>query len=241
MSESYDLNRLRAAFAQPDDPAHPESCPSLSEIWDGVHGKLPAGRLRDIVDHLAACSPCAEAWRMALALERPDHAGIAQGIDGAPAAAAAADGTAGRPRWRLYGAVATAAAAAFAVALGLHDSRRAAPPTAPMVLAQRGGPAEPQTATRWLTPSEAALPRRGARLRWSGPPGATYDLTVELVDERGAPEPLMIAAPRGLAATEYRLSVTKPHEPAETRVHATLIAHLPDGQSEIVFRDFRLQ
>jgi len=240
---AYDLDRLRAAFAEPDEPPHPDRCPPPGEIWAGVHGELPPARLREIVEHLAACAPCAEAWRVALIMERPE------GAEGAPAeelvqASAAARGSRFRPGWRLYGALGAAAAAVFAVVLGTHDLRRAAPPAVPGIVAERGSPAGARTATRWLTPNEAVLPRTGARLRWSGPPGATYDVTIALVDERGATQPVAIAEARGLEVTEYLLPArdlqrVPPQAPA-ARLQATLTAHLPDGRSEILFRDLRL-
>ncbi len=243
--ERYDLGRLRAAFAEPDEayePRRPDRCPSQAEIWAGVHGELSPGRLRDVVEHLASCSPCAEAWRIALILERPEGA---QGVEETPAEVSAGASAASRaprlqPSWRLYGRLAVAAAAVFAVVLVIHDLRRSEAP--PAVIAQRGGPAEPQAATRWLTPSEATLPRDGARLRWSGPPGATYELSVELVDEQGAAKPVPIAAARGLTATEYALAARDlARLPAGASLRATLTTHLPDGQSELIFRDLRLQ
>ncbi len=245
--ERYDLDRLRAAFAEPDEasePRRPDRCPSQAEIWAGVHGELPPGRLREVVEHLAVCSPCAEAWRVALILERPEGA---LGAEETPAGVSAGTTAAGRaprfqPSWRLYGTLAAAAAGAavFAVVLGFHDLRRGEAP--PAVIAQRGGPAEPQAATRWLTPNEAFLPRDGARLRWSGPPGATYALSVELVDEQGAARPIPIATPRGLTATEYTLAARDLERlPARASLRAALTTHLPDGQSELIFRDFRLQ
>jgi hypothetical protein len=241
--ERYDLDRLRAAFAEPDEasePRRPDRCPSQAEIWAGVHGELPPGRLREVVEHLASCFPCAEAWRVVLILERPEGA---PGEEETPAGVSAGTTAASRaprfqPSWRLYGAL--AAAAVFAVVLGIHGLRRGEAP--PAVIAQRGGPEEPHAATRWLTPSEAILPRDGARLRWSGPPGATYQLSVELVDEQGAAPPIPIAAPRGLTATEYTLAARDlARLPAGASLRAALTAHLPDGQSELIFRDFRLQ
>jgi hypothetical protein len=243
--ERYGLERLRAAFAEPDEADEPrrlDRCPSQAEIWAGVQGELSPGRLREVVEHVASCSPCAEAWRVALILERPEGA---LGAETAPAEVTAGTSAARhaprrQPNWRLYGTLAAAAAAAFAVVLGIHDLRRGEAP--PAVIAQRGGPAEPHTATRWLTPGEATLPRDGARLRWSGPPDATYDLSVELVDEQGAAKPIPIAAPRGLTATEYTLAARDlARLPAGAPLHAALTAHLPDGQSELIFRDFRLQ
>jgi hypothetical protein len=243
--ERYDLDRLRAAFAEPDEadePRCPDRCPSQAEIWAGVHGELSPGRLREVVEHLASCSPCAEAWRVALILERPEGALGAEGTPPKVSAGTSAARRAPRPKpsWRLYGTLAAAAAAVFAVVLGIHDLRRGEVP--PAVFAERGGPAEPHTAARWLTPSEAALPRDGARLRWSGPPGASYDLNVELVDEQGAAKPIPIATPRGLTATEYTLAARDlARLPAGAPLRAALTAHLPDGQSELIFRDFRLQ
>jgi len=243
--ERYDLDRLRAAFAAADEAGEaprPDRCPSHAEIWAGVHGELSSSRLREVVEHLASCSSCAEAWRVAVMLERPADVVGAEGA----AARVSADARPARrapnlrPRWRLYGTLAAAAAAVFAVVLGIHGLRRGEAP--PAVIAQRGSPAEPQTAARWLTPSEATLPRDGARLRWSGPPGATYDLSVELVDQQGAAKPVPIAAPRGLTATEYTLAARDlARLPAGAPLQAALTAHLPDGRSELIFRDFRLQ
>ena len=240
-AESHGLDRLRAAFPQPDDASHPDHCPALAEIWDGVHGKLLPERLREVVEHMATCSPCAEAWRLALLMERP---AAAEPIDEhAAAQTAAEDGAADRwvrrPRWRLYAALAAAAAAAFAVVLGVHDFRGGQPP---QVIAQRGGTAGQATATRWLMPSEAVLPRDSAQLRWSGVPGATYDLTVDLEDESGAAKPKAIAALQGLKVTEYTVPVPDLAQvPAGAPLGAKLTAHLPDGSSETLVGTFRLR
>jgi len=50
--ERYDLDRLRAAFAEADEagePPRPDRCPSQAEIWAGVHGELPSARQREVV------------------------------------------------------------------------------------------------------------------------------------------------------------------------------------------------
>lgn len=240
-AESHGLDRLRAAFAQPDDAPHPDDCPALAEIWEGVHGKLLPERLREVVEHMATCSPCAEAWRLALLMERPAAAEQIdeQAAEQAAAEDAAADRWARRPRWRLYAALATAAAAAFAVVLGVHDFRSGQPPP---VIAQRGGTADQATATRWLTPSGAVLPRDRAQLRWSGVPGATYDLTVDLEDESGAAKPRAIAALQGLKVTEYTVPMPDlAPVPAGAHLYATLTAHLPDGGSDSISRKLRLR
>ena len=231
MSERYDLERLRAAFAQLDgDPPQPEHCPSSEEIWAGVHGELAPDRLSDVVEHLASCSSCAESWRIALDLERPVTGEV-------PAVSGSATGRAAAwQSWRVYGALA-ATAAVLAVGLGVDFSRVREPTT---TVAHRGD--ESPTATQWLTARDADLPRGAARLRWSGPPGATYDLTVERVDERGVAPPISIAATHGLAATEYTVPARALERlPAGADLDATLTAHLPDGRSEYLSRRLRLR
>jgi hypothetical protein len=240
LSERYDLEWLRAAFAQPDAAPHPDHCPSLSEIWEGVHGQLPPERLRDVVEHLATCPPCAEAWRLALLMERPTAADQVPAED---AAAVHMTHLANRPRWRLYGGLAAAAAAAlFAVVLGVHDFHYLRSGGAPPVIAQRGGAVDQATATRWLAPSDgAALKRSGAVLSWSGAIQTTYDLTVELEDESGGAKPISIVAQHGLTATGYALPERDlARVPAGAHLLAKLTAHLPDGRSETISRNFRL-
>ncbi|HVR09686.1 MAG TPA: zf-HC2 domain-containing protein [Thermoanaerobaculia bacterium] len=242
MTEPRGLERLREAFAQPEEPAHPERCPSVSEIWEGAHGRLPPDRLRDVVEHLASCSACAEAWRLAVLMERtaPGEEAADPRADQALAGDLVLDRRTSRPRWRLYAALAAAAAVAFAAVLGTYELRRG---EAPAAVVQRGGStADQAAATRWLSPGEAVLPRSNARLRWSGVPGATYDLTVDLEDESGAAKPIPIAAAHGLAATEYTVPVPDlARVPAGAPLHATLTAHLPDGRSDTISRDFRLR
>jgi anti-sigma factor RsiW len=140
--EELDLESMRTAFAQPDDPGDRASCPDDGEIWDAVHGALPADRLREVVDHVATCAACAESWRIALQLERRDpaaafaddraadatDAGTGTGIGRATLAA-----TRRRPRFWLFGGAAAAAAAAILAAVGITrqpgDGTAAAPPT----------------------------------------------------------------------------------------------------------------
>ncbi|HYL05266.1 MAG TPA: hypothetical protein VE075_04460 [Thermoanaerobaculia bacterium] len=246
MTEPRGLERLREAFAQVEEPPHPDRCPSVSDIWEGAHGRLPPGRLRDVVEHLASCSACAEAWRLALLMERaaPGEEAAGTAADQALAGDVVGDHRTSRPRWRLHAGLAVAAAAAFAAVLGTYELRRGEPPAA---VVQRGGgtaeqAADQAAATRWLTPGEAVLPRGDARLRWSGVPGAIYDLSVDLEDESGAAKPVPIAAPHGLAATEYAVPASGlARAPAGAPLHATLTAHLPDGRSETIFRDFRVR
>ena len=267
--EAPDLARLRAAFALVEDapagdgcPATGEiwGCPATGEIWDGLHGALPPERLREVVDHLASCTACAEAWRIGLLLERPPgaapaaavsaRAAVADRRSGPEAAAGSArdDEQAPRmvaplrrwlPRRRPVATIAAGAAfaAAAALALVLGISRYLAVPAAqPLTL--RGSETQ-AAATRWVTPDGAVLPRREATIRWTGPAQATYDLILETPDGQRSPAR---AGARGLTAGEYRIPAADLAKlPAGRPLHAILTAHLADGTSERIFRDFRLQ
>jgi nitroreductase len=282
--EVPDLERLRAALALAEDAPHAGACPSTAEIWDGLHGTLRPARLRDVVEHLASCAACAEAWRIGLLLEGP--------ADGAAASAASsssferksaanfifnsgshADGARslvvpfGRrfPRWRPAAAIA-AAAVVFAAFLGIYQYL-AMPPAA--TVARRGAEAEP-TAIRWVTAEGTVLPPRAAILRWSGPPQATYDLTLMLGEpapeldsiepthrtppippinasdaageDAGGPNARSIIAAHGLTATAYQVPAGDLATlPPGAPLHAVLIAHLANGTHETIFRNFRLQ
>lgn len=259
MSASYDLGRLRAAFAQPAASPQPQSCPSLSEIWEGVHDELPADRLRDVIDHLAACSACAEAWRVALILERPPASETAETAD--TAAEIAAETGAGpldekrlaprppakrqrerlpsRQRW-LYPALGAVAAAVLAVVLSVYPAAHHG--ETPAVSAQLRGAAGPLQAPPWRTARDAGLARGNARLEWSGPQGATYNIAVEMDDPTGAAKPLLIAAAKGLSVTAYTVPPARLEGvPAGTRLRATLDVHLADGRSEIDILPFHLR
>ena len=58
--------RLRSAFARALLGTHEETgCPAPEEVWDALHGG-DAPRRAAIVDHMAKCPVCAEAWRLAV-------------------------------------------------------------------------------------------------------------------------------------------------------------------------------
>ncbi len=257
--EAPDLARLRAAFAQMEDPGGGDGCPSTAEIWDGLHGALLPERLREVVDHLVSCADCAEAWRIGLLLEGPPEAApaaisssqavldVADRRSGPDAAAGSGRDVEGappaalpfrrwfRPRGPVAALAAVAAAAVLALVLGI-SRYLAMPPAAPVTL--RGGEAQ-QAASHWVTPDGAVLARGEATIRWSGPAQATYDLIVE--DSEGQRPPALAAA-HGLTVGEYRIPAAYLATlPAGAALHAILTTHLADGTSERIFRDFRLQ
>src|SRR6185436_4475958 len=73
--EEGELAKLRRAFASLSQPAPaPAACPPPEKIWEAVRGELPPGEVRAIVEHMAVCPACAEDWRLAVALQRPETA-----------------------------------------------------------------------------------------------------------------------------------------------------------------------
>jgi len=180
------LERLRAAFATADDAPAPESCPSPETIWSAVRGELPPQQLREVLDHVASCSACAEDWRLAAELNRQQAA---------EAATAPGKVIQGRFGWR---AVYTAAAVAAALLIGVsvYRSNEVAPGQAPTYREAE----TPHAGIRSLLPAGEALPRQGAVLRWSPLPGAvSYDVEVSTEDLQP------VAAAKGQTTPELRI------------------------------------
>lgn len=183
--DDQQLATLRAAFAAlPAVAPNPESCPAPETIWSAVRGELPPGELRQVVEHTAACSACAEDWRLAAEIERQ-----------VPASSAAAPGKViqGRfGRWRPL-AAAAALAAGLLIAVGIYRSGGVGPQ--PPVY--REAPGE---SLRSLLPEDQPLPRQGAVLRWAPLAGAeSYDVRVSTEDLR------LVMTAQGQKTTEYRI------------------------------------
>lgn len=198
-----DALRAAAITAQP----RPD-CPSADEIWGALHLELPPGDRLRIIDHTIECPSCAEAWRLAMEIERADSTRIAAPVRG--------------PSWAQPQTWVGVAAALVLVALG-----------SVIALQWRGPSVDPAVrdpgtdVIRSLVPEAAALPKQEFRLRWSGgPDGTRYDLVVttpalEVVDEvRGLERPEHIIDANRLAAV-----------PPGSRLLWRVIAHLPDGST----------
>jgi hypothetical protein len=187
------LARLRAAFATADAPPDPRSCPAAETVWSAVRGELPPARMREVVEHTARCSACAEDWRLAAELNRQ------QAADAEDEDAGAAPGRMGRVvhgrfgRWRPL-AAAAALAAGLLVAVGVYHQGSFGPQEPAYREAGHAG-------IRSLVPAGAALPRKAAVLRWSPLEGATgYDIQVSTEDLKS------VATAKGLSAAQYRIS-----------------------------------
>ncbi len=160
MIEDGSLERLRRAFAGDAGGApasRPSGCPEPERIWDAAQGRTAPEAVAPLVDHLAGCATCAEAWRLATALrEAPPRA---------------------RPAPRrapLAWAVAGALAAAAVTVLVLRPSGEA--PTAIIYRAPEDARLQPLV-------DRVALDRAAFVLRWSDSgPGARYAVTLARED-----------------------------------------------------------
>lgn len=68
-----DLERLRQAFAAVAEEAgrrSPAECPPAEHIFAAAQGELAAEELGRVLDHVAVCAACAEAWRLAVEVRR---------------------------------------------------------------------------------------------------------------------------------------------------------------------------
>jgi hypothetical protein len=183
MTTNDELVRLRKAFAAPAGPVpEPEACPPSDRIWLGVRGELPPYELREIVDHVATCSACAEDWRVAMAFEEESRA------------ANTADTDTGTLRYRSWMAV---AATLLVAVLGYQGYQfRTRTPTPPP--GYRSG--QGQTVESTMV-ENTRLPRQHFTLYWRGiPEAASYNLTITAISE-DTMTPLHEA--KGLTATTY--------------------------------------
>src|SRR5258708_6792722 len=56
----------REAWAALADRATPsDACPPAERLWEAAHGELAPNQVASLVDHVAQCALCAEAWEIA--------------------------------------------------------------------------------------------------------------------------------------------------------------------------------
>jgi hypothetical protein len=205
--EEGELARLRRAFGSLSQPAPaPEACPPPEKIWEAVRGELPAGQIREIVEHMAACPSCAEDWRLAVALQKPETASNV---------VHAADRFTFGQRMRNWG-LAAAAVLALAV-VGVQWAQWKGDNAT-----YRGDGVTIQS----LVEEGQALPREQILLRWSAleTPGATYDVEVSTEDLR------VIAGGDDLRDPEFQVPASAlAGLPSGARLLWKVDAELPQG------------
>lgn len=205
--EEGELAKLRRAFASvPQAEPVPAACPPPEQIWGAVRGELPPGEIRQIVEHTATCASCAEDWRLAVALQRPESASIV---------VHATERFTARQRIRNWG---LAAAAALAVAVvGIQWQQQKLDDAA-----YRGE----GLAIESLVEEGSALPRNQFLLRWSAPetPGVTYDVEVSTEDLR------LVASADDLREPQFLVPASAlAGLPPGTRLLWKVEAELPQG------------
>jgi hypothetical protein len=207
-----DEEGLRAAWrAREAGPGPIGGCPAASDLWSAVRGELPPEARRAVVDHTSSCAACAEAWRLAVALN-PDPIPLATPRPRSVVAFL--------PRSRALAPLAAAAVLAVALAGGywlLHGPR---PGPAPEF---RGAEVP---AIRSLLDDGETLPRGSFRLRWSsGPDGSRYDVHVTTESLQVVASFRQLVEPAVVVPESALVSL-----PAGTRVLWRVQAVLPDGE-----------
>ncbi len=111
--ELDDVQRLRRAFQEGTGPAPAggADCPAAEALIDAEAGRLERQQLSEVLEHLARCPACTDAWRLAAGMRQP---AVPHGrTDPLPIRR--------RRRW-IEPLVAVAACLAIIVGIGLRDS-----------------------------------------------------------------------------------------------------------------------
>jgi hypothetical protein len=70
MQKVPDLDPLREAFRSlADGASSPDTCPPSSRFWEAQRGEVSSEDARELMDHVASCPSCAQAWRLARELD----------------------------------------------------------------------------------------------------------------------------------------------------------------------------
>jgi hypothetical protein len=176
--DEREIAALRDAFASLSHRATPEvGCPTPDHIWEAAHGGLTQAETHEVIDHTASCGVCAEAWRIACAVETTVGGAVVE---------------ARRWSWRWM-AVAAAAVVVLVAGATVQFRSRQAPPAATYREAR-------EDVIRSLVPEAEALPRDAFVLRWTpGPEGSRYNLRVARSDLTE------LVHAKGLSAAEQRI------------------------------------
>jgi hypothetical protein len=206
-SRPEETERLRRAFAARPGAGTDvtDGCPEPDRIWLAVHGDLPRSELGALLDHLAACAGCAEAWT------------IARG---------GGERTTVRDRARVErGRAFAAAAAAVVLSLGLgwltwYGTWPEPQSDAPVL---RDAADE---SIRSLVPETTPLARDAFVLRWSEVPGGARYRVVATNDRLDT-----LAQGRALGTPQFQVPAEALEGvPAGQLVFWRVEAELPDGR-----------
>ena len=202
----------REAWAALADRTLPtDACPPAERLWEAAHGELAPNHVAPLVDHVAQCALCAEAWEIAADLVKE-------------AASAQPTRVLTFPSRRVWTWASLAAAAV--IVIGVFVVPRG------WINREGEGPAEVyrtelSSTLRPLTPDGQALPRNAAVLKWSSAgDDAIYSIEVATGDLTP------VAAASNLRTTEYTVPETALSAfPAGSRLVWRVQATWPDGRS----------
>ena len=209
-----ELAKLRRAFAAPVHAAwQTAGCPEPDRIWEAVRGELPADEIREVVNHVAACSSCAEDWRIAKAFEEEAHAGDT-------AESAETPSTVLRPSVSRFRPWIAAAAVALVVTVAGIQIRTNRPDTPPVYRSGSGSAVEVR--------EKASAPRGNMFFGWKATPGAeSYELLVTTSDL------VIVANPKNLTTIQYQVPASALADlPAGARLFWSVTAVFPDGSRQ---------
>jgi hypothetical protein len=200
----------REAWAALAERAAPtDACPPAERLWEAAQGELAPDQLTAIVDHVAQCVLCAEAWEVA--------ADLAKEAASAPPARVLTF-----PKRRVWTWASLAAAAVIVIGVFV----------VPRDWINREGDAdvyrtELSSTLRPLIPDGEALPKNAVVLKWSSA-GDTATYSIEVATEDLTP----VARARNLRTTEYTVPETALSAlPAGSKLVWRVQASWPDGRS----------
>jgi hypothetical protein len=198
-----------AALAERAAPT--DACPPAERLWDAAHGELAPDQVAALVDHVAQCALCAEAWEIAADLAKE-----------VPAAQPARVLT--FPSRRVWTWASLAAAAV--IVIGVFVVPRGG------INREAEGPSdvyrtESSSTLRPLVPDGQTLPKNAAVLKWSSAgDNATYSIDVATDDLTP------VAKASNLGTTEYTVPETALRAlPTGARLVWRVQASWPDGRS----------
>jgi hypothetical protein len=176
----------------------------LDRVWRAVSGELPAEERREMVERLATDPACAEAWRVAHALQDARRGDVR--------VAAFGKTRSWSPAW-----IGLAAALVFGVAAGIYQIRRA-----PESMFRT----QAQYVVESPIPSDSALPRDAFVLRWTpGPEGSRYHVRVTTEDLQ------VLTTASDISVPEFRVPPEPLSKvPSGSRVLWQVVASLPSGE-----------
>lgn len=164
--EAKNIETLRQGFQSlPAGAGSTKDCPDAETIWDAAAGELPVDERRQVVSHLATCSECNHAWRLAWAMQTEMRRNEEGTVVNGPWS------------WTRYTSQ-IAAAALLVLTLGV-GVLLTGPEVETHPPVHRGLAPTAEAEIESLIPEGEALPRDNFVLRWtSSYENPTYDLRV---------------------------------------------------------------